>query len=271
MRFPIGYLDRPPALRSDLGSDLGNPANVSFTDSARARVGVAAIRTPSDQGVSGHLIAMSVALRRQLAAGLTVARVSVDDLFRTDTDPQTFGRTIPYGTNLYSATIARRNAGGLSAGLAARYRTGELDDEQSGSLGLDAGVLAEHIPIRDASAGLASFLWRPGRGEDEPPTVNIAIDARAFGSDENRQVRAGVALSIIDRSRRERFVFGSARYGIWEGRAGIARADAFGVQQWRERLGFLLRYGRYVVGFAREENGAGLSPNYQFTLNTIIR
>ncbi len=271
MRFPIGYLDRPPALRSDLGADLGNPANVSFTDSARARLGVAAIQTPSDQGVSAQLIAMSVALRGQLAAGLTVARVSVDDLFRTDTDPQTFGRKIPYGTTLYSATIARRNLRGLSAGLAARYRRGELDDERSGGFGLDAGVLAEHIPIRDASAGLASFLWRPGGSGNEAPAVNVAIDARAFGSAENRQVRAGLAVSIIDRARRERFVFGSARYGIWEGRAGLARADAFGVQQWRGRLGFLLRYGRYVVGVAREENGAGLSPNYQFTLNTIIR
>lgn len=270
MRFPIGYLDRPPALRSDLGADFGNPANVSFTDSARARLGVAAIQTPSDQGVSAHLVAMSVALRSQLAAGLTVARVSVDDLFRTDTDPQTFGRKIPYGTTLYSATIARRNAGGLSAGLAARYRRGELDDERSGGFGLDAGVLAEHIPVRDASAGLASFLWRPGGDEDEPPTVNAAIDARAFGSDDKHQVRAGLAVSITNRTRSERFVFGSARYGIWEGRAGLARTGAFGAPEWRGRLGFLLRYGRYVVGVAREENGAGLSPNYQFTLNTII-
>jgi len=271
MRFPIGYLDRPAALRSDLGADLGNPANVSFIDSARARLGVAAIQTPSDQGVSAHLLAMSVSLRGQLAAGLTVARITVDDLFRTDTDPQTFGRQIPYGTTMYSATIARRNAGNFSAGLAARYRRGELDNERSGAFGLDAGLLAEHMSVRDASAGLATFLFRPGGDKDEPPTVNVAVDARALGRDEKHQVRAGLAVSIIDRARRERFLFGSARYGIWEGRAGIARADAFGVQEWRGRLGFLLRYGRYVVGFAREENGAGLSPNYQFTLNTIIR
>lgn len=271
MRFPIGYLDRPAALRTDLGADLGNPANVSFTDSSRARLGVAAIQTPSDQGVSAHLISVSVALRGRLAAGLTVARISVDDLFRTDTDPQTFGREFSYGTTLYSATIARRNAGGFSAGLAARYRRGELGDERSGALGLDAGVLAEHLPFLDASAGLASFLWRPGGDTDDPPTVNAAFDARAFGSDEKRQVRAGLAVSIIDRHKRERFVFGSARYGIWEGRAGLNRADAFGVQEWRGRLGFLLRFGRYVVGVAREENGAGLAPNYQFTLNTVIR
>ncbi len=250
---------------------MGNPAAVALLPGEVARGGVAALRTPTEQGVMAALLTAAVALPRGLTVGISVARVTVDGLVRTETDPQTIGGEIPYGTTVISATVARLNARRLAVGLALRYRRGELDAERAGAIGVDAGVLAEHLPFRDASVGAATFLWRPGNPDVEGTTLNVAADLRVLGPDTLHEVRAGYSLSSAGRRYGEHFGFATARYGIWEGRAGLARVDAYGPQPWRARMGIVLHYAPYDVGIAREENGAGLSANYQFTLKATIR
>jgi hypothetical protein len=275
LRFPLGTMDRPAAMPTMAGDGLGNPAAIALTGTDRARVGIAALQTPSDQGVRGALVAAAAQLPRRLTVGVSVARVTVSDLYRTESDPHSLGE-IPYATTLYSATIARLNARRVLAGLAVRYRDGQLDRERRGAFGLDAGALVEHLPILDASFGAATFLWQPGgsggtgdaRGAGA--VVNLAADLRILGRAQLRQLRAGYSL-LADGRYREHFAFATARVGVWEGRAGLARADAYGQQPWRTRLGIVLHYEPYGVGVAREENGAGLGASYQFTLNASIR
>jgi hypothetical protein len=275
LRFPLGTMDRAAALPTLAGDGLGNPAAIALTGSNRARIGIAALQTPADQGVRGALVAAAAQLPKRLTVGVSVARITVADLVRTDTDPVQTGE-IPYGTTLYSATITRLNARRVLAGMALRYREGQVDGTRRGAFGLDAGVLVERLPVLDASLGAATFLWQPGgsggtgAASGAGAVVNLATDLRILGRSELRQLRGGYSL-LVDGRYREHFAFGAARVGMWEGRAGVAVADAYGSQPWRTRLGIVLHYEPYGVGVAREENGAGLGPSYQFTLNASIR
>ena len=49
------------------------------------------------------------------------------------------------------------------------------------------------------------------------------------------------------------------------------RTDAFGSRIWRSRLGVLLHYASYLIGVAREDNGAGLAASYQFSLTANLK
>jgi hypothetical protein len=270
-RLPLGTMDRAPALANAVGDGLGNPASVALGDSERLRVGAAALQTPAELGVAGQLLAAAVRLRSEITVGLSIAHLAVSDLVRTDSDPVAVEPGIPYGTTLYSLTVARRHASRISTAIAIRYRNGELDGEQSGTFVVDAGVLAERIPFRDASVGVSTFLWQPGNEDPEGTTIHVAADLRVVGPDAVHQLRGGYSLTAAGQRYREHFVSAAGRYGIWEGRAGLARATVYGGQPWRSRLGVLLHYEPYAVGVAREENSAGLTATYQFTLRATIR
>jgi hypothetical protein len=271
LHFPLGVMERPVALRGGIGDGLGNPAAVVLDSGSRARIGVAALQTPPDQGVAGQLLAAAVALPQRLTVGFSVARYTVDDIFRTDTDPQTVGGLIPYGTTVYSATLAQRLRPYLASGIAVRYRHGKVDAESRGALGLDAGVALYELPYRDASFGVASFLWQPANAEVERTAINLAGDLRLLGPSRLRQTRVGYGITVTEGGRREEFAVLSGRYQEWDARVGVARGTQYGRQDWRVRFAVGVFLDRYDVGVAREANGAGLAATYQFFLNATLR
>ena len=271
LRFPIGSMDRPRALGSGLGDGFGNPATVALLDTTRVHAGIAALQTSTQQGVTMQLGAVAIRLPERFMLSASFARASVADLVRTDTDPQSLGDEIAYGTQVYSLGMARRIAGPVSVGAAVRYRRGEIDLTRRGELGADFGILATHLPLRDISLGVGTFLWRPGRSLDQFTAVNVAGDLRVAGRTALRELRGGYSVSKIVSGAREEFVFLHGRYGIWEGRGGVARDVVHGSQPWRTRLGVTVNVEPYAVGIAREENGGGLEPIYQFTLSARLR
>ena len=269
LQFPVGTIAEAPALASLTGDGVWNPAATALPDSARYRVGAAALQTGSDQSLSAQILSAAVALPTQTTVGLSFLRVAVSDILQTSTDPQSIGGEVPYATTIVSATVARRQER-LVAGLAARYRTGTIDREQRSALGIDAGLLAERLPVADARVGLSTFLWRPANRSDEQTTFNAAADLRVFGTRPARETRAGYSLSLTEGLAAEHYVFTSARSGVWEGRAGLSRTDVYERTSWRLRLGVGVHYAGYIVGVAREENGSGLAPYYQFCLTALI-
>lgn len=271
LRFPLGTLDRGAALGSGLGDGLGNPASIAGDDTLGLHVGIAALQTSSQQGVTVQLGAVATRLPRGVFLSASFARAAVADLVRTETDPQSLGGEIPYGTQLYSLALAGRPVGPLHLGGAVRYRHGFLDEDSRGEFGVDVGLLLAPLPVRDLRIGVATFLWRPGRDLEQHTALNVAADARVAGSDPRRELRAGYASSAIADGPREEFVYAHARHGIWEGRAGAARDIVHGRHAWRSRLGLTVHVAPYAVGVAREENGAGLEAIYQFTLSARLR
>lgn len=268
--FPIGALAEAPALATQAGVGLWNPAAIALPDTTRVRLGVAALTTAADQGVSALLAGGAVAMRGGITAGLSAARASVADLVRTESDPQALG-ALDYSTTLLSAMIARRSPSHVVTGLALRYRAGELDGESRATVGIDGGVLVDGLLGRDVRVALASFLWSPANRESERATYTGAADLRVAGRDAARELRAGYSYLATEEGTHEHFGFASGRYGPWLGRAGAVRATTFGETRWRLRLGVGVYYARYAVGVAREETGAGLPATYQFSLSSTIK
>jgi hypothetical protein len=264
--FPLGAIAEPQVMALQLASGFWNPAAVALSGSDRFQIGIAALNSPVDQGVSEQLVAGVAALPWKSLLVVSLARASLSDLARTETDPQTIGAAIPYGTTLGSIGIEHR-LGSLSTGLALRYRSGTSDFVDRGAVSVDGGLVLDRAfgtPLRIAGS---TFLLSPQRSA-EAASVLGAVDGPVFGRDSMLELRAGLA-AISTRGRGdERYLYTTLRYGTVEARGGIARSDEFGNITDHVRLGLALRYARYTVGIAREEQGAGLGATYQFLLTS---
>lgn len=268
--FPIGSMDRGAALSGGIGDGLGNPAAIILDDGDRGRVGVSALHTPREQGVAIYVAAAAANLPGKFTVGVSAARATVDDLYRTELDPNALGGEIDYSTTVYSAGVARRNGGRIVTGLAVRYRTGVIDDEREGAFGIDGGVLIERLTRFDATVGVATFLWRPANADEERTSLHVAADLRVLGVT-SRGVRAGYGLTITEGSERDHFGYAVGRYGRWEGLAGALYSTAYGSDSWRSRLGIRVHYGEYLAGVTRESGISGLDASYQFILSMRFR
>ena len=267
--FPLGTAAEAPPLAAQSSGGLWNPAMIELRPGARARIGVATIDSPADQGVTSRLIAFEMLAPRQLTVGISLARASVDDLVRTETDPQSLG-TIPYATTVASLAVARQTRRHVAAGLALRYRHGEMDGLRRSALGLDGGIVIDELTSQDIRVGVSSFLWRPGSGPGEFASLLAAADVRVMGTEDRKGTRIGYGISYTSGLATEQYGMASLRNGAMELRAGTSRTSIYDVATWRFRLGLGLYYARYGLGVAREDSGAGLGPTYQFTLSSTI-
>jgi len=276
--FPLGLLADAPALSTRMTASLWNPASRSADSTVRAEIGLAGLTTPQNQGVQLGMIGGEYRVRRDLSASLSFAQASVSDLIRTETDPQSIGGEIPYGTSLLSAGLAMtnrrlvrgaRSLGIWSAGVAARYRWATVDNDHGGALSLDGGVIADSLlgtPLRGAAS---TFLFSPARS-GEAATFMTAIDAPVYHRDSSLAVRLGYSLSATQSRGRDDYVFTSVDHRWFNATAGFDWSTAFGDRDRRLRLGISLRYASYDVAIGREEGAAGLGANYQFLVTRTI-
>ncbi|BAH38758.1 hypothetical protein GAU_1716 [Gemmatimonas aurantiaca T-27] len=268
--FPLGAMYEPPALASEPGAGLWNPATIALRSGERFRFGVASLAAGSAQGVDGQLL--SAAMRRSSGTtfGLSVARAGISGLVRTDTDPLAVGN-IPYATWLVSVSGARELVPHLTVGAAVRWRHGRADQVTGDALAADFGAVLHDLPWRNARVALSSFLWRPGREIEDRPALLTAADFRLAGTMVEREVRAGVAYANVNRGAQEVGPFVSARRDRVEARVAHLRTEVAGQSVDRLRFGLALYYARFSVGVAREEGVSGLGAVYQFTLSSIIK
>jgi hypothetical protein len=253
-------------------ASLWNPASRSGDSSVRLDIGLAGLTTPQNQGVQLGMIGGQYRIRPGLSAALSFAQAAVNDIIRTETDPQSVGGEIPYGTSLLSAGLAmtqrRTTFGTWSAGLAARYRWATVDQDNGGALTLDGGVIVDRIlgtPLRGAAS---TFLFTPARSRDAA-TFMAAIDAPVVRRDSS-VVRVGYSAAVTESRGRDDYVFTSIDRRWFNVTGGFDWSTAFGDQDRRLRLGVGLRYASYVVAIGREEGAAGLGANYQFLVTRTI-
>ena len=267
--YPLGALaDAPLFASADVA--LWNPAAIIPPGGNRGRIGFASVETPSELGISVVGLSVGAAFPHDLGGALSIVRGSVSGIARTIDSPMTAPGEVPFNTTMLSAGFARRSEN-VTAGVALRYRTGTVDTERRGAVGVDGGLLTDSLfglPIRGAAS---TFLWRPANGADEETAYAGAIDGEIYRVDSTLQARAGYSLTVVERRTIEHYLFGGASTRRWEARAGIARHSSFGESEWSLRVGTGLQYGRYHIGVAREGARDGLGGIYQFTLTTLIR
>ena len=269
--YPIGTLAEAPSLALDTGDGFQNPAAVRLPDSTKFRGTVVALNTGTDLGISAQLASVAVGLPNEITVGFSAVRASINGIGRTADDPQPIGRDIPYSTLVLSLTGARRSLEHLTSGIAVRYRTGDVEGTRRSTIGLDGGLLADHLFGYDIRLGLSSFLWGPGSGEGQDASFSTAFDARVFGPDTTHQARMGYSYAFGDGASAGHYVFLSGRYARWIARGGVVRTNVFGTTDTAMRLALGLRYARYTVGLSREDSAGGFDPTYQFALSGVFR
>jgi hypothetical protein len=150
LTFPVGLMAEAPALGTIAGTGLWNPATALLPDGFHWRLSAAAMNASSN-------------------------------ILGTETDPQSIGNPVPYGTTVISLVAARRLTPNLSVGQPIRERSGSLDDVSRGGVSVDAGVIAEHLTRFDVRIGASSFLLSPGAAASERASWLFGADARVAG------------------------------------------------------------------------------------------
>lgn len=271
--FPLGAVGEPAALASEAGVGLWNPATVALPAGTRWQAGLASLSTGADQAVEGQLLGAAWRRRSGWTVGVSLARAAVGGLVRTETDPQSLGE-VAYESVLGSVTMAREVQPWLQVGVAARYRHGRAERETRAAIAADLGLIARAAHWRDARFAVGTFLWRPGRENEDRPVVALAVDARLLGRDERAEWRVGLAGQHATRGQQARTTgefgpFMSGRLGPLEARAAVPRVRGADQRLTRVRFSLGLHLSRFVVGLAREDANVGLGPLYQFTLSAF--
>jgi hypothetical protein len=269
LEFPIGLLAEAPTLSSRMPGGLWNPAATSLSADSRASIGFAGLMTPSDQGVSISMVAGEIRVRRGLIASVSFAQASVQDIFRTNTDPVTTFGEVPYSTTLVSLGAAAAR-GNLSLGATGRFRNARVDADRAGVFSIDAGAVLDRFAGSAIRLAASTFLLSPSRSR-ESAMYSFAVDMPVLQRDTTFILRGGYSASQTEHRGHEDYGFATAAYRQLDASAGVTRDNAYGHVTHRLRLGIGLRYAGYNVAFGREDGAAGIRASYQVILTRTIQ
>ena len=270
LMFPVGAMAEPQSVSGMLGGGFWNPAMVAPDSAFRLRLGISALNTPIDQGVSAQILAASGTLGRGWGAGITIAQAAITDLVRTESDPQTIGNELAYNTTVLSIAAARRWRG-VSIGGALRARSGQADQLHRSDVAMDVGVVIPRTLGTLVRLAASTFLLSPQGKAREAAQYLASADVPLARRDSTLLLRGGISASHLQRRGSEVYPFATLDYRQLSLSGGLARSSDHGISTSRARLGLGVRYARYTVGVAREESGTALGASYQFLLTSVFR
>jgi hypothetical protein len=268
LEFPLGVLAEAPPLSSQMTGGLWNPSLSALGSTGRGAIGFAGLTTPQEQGVRLDMIGGAYRINRLIVANASFAQATVADILKTETDPQSLGGEIPYGTMLVSAGASAAR-GNVSLGLAARYRWGSLDTQNSGMFALDGGAVVDRIAGTPVRVAVSSFLFSPTRSDREASYL-AAADLPVFRRDSTVLVRGGYSVSQTEGRGREEYAFATSSYRQLDLSGGLSQATIFGHPNRRVRLGLGLRYASYHIAIGREDGASGFGAAYQFLFTRVF-
>jgi hypothetical protein len=268
LEFPLGLAAEAAGLSSRMPAALWNPAATALSRTVRGEFGFAGLATPQDQGVQLDMLGASYRIHR-ITAALSYVQASVNDIIRTESDPQSFPGEISYGTTMLSGGAAG-TWGDVSLGAAARYRRGTLDAGHRGAFSLDGGLIVNRVARTPARISVSTFLFSPWNNR-EAASYLAAIDAPVIRRDTTFQLRAGYSWAHTESRGNDQYISANASYRRFEAGVGVLQSDLFGETARRVRLGLGLHYADYALSLAREEGAGGFGANYQFVFTRTVK
>ena len=260
LEFPLGILAEAPALSEQMGGGLWNPASAMLRPGTRASFGFAGLTTPQDVGVRLEMIAGAYRLKPNITGSLSVAEASVSDILRTDTDPQSLGGEVPYGTTVVSAGLATIYES-ATLGLSTRFRWGNVDRDRSSAFAVDAGAIVDRVAGSPVRVALSTFLVGPSGTADA--SYFAAADVPVFARDSTVMVRGGLSMTRTESRGDERYAFGTASYRRIDVSAGMSTVHEFGNSSRRWRLGLGLHHAGYTVATCIKLSNIGATLHRQ--------
>lgn len=261
----------PAALAPGLGGAFWNPSQRELEPGA-AVLGIEVIETPPEVGLSGVAGAASADAAPLGRLSISYARVWIDDLVRTSTNPllregvvEVYVQAIGMG---WSRTFADLRLGGVM-----RLVSSRLDDRSSDGWTFDIGM--GYDLGRDLRVAAATQFLRPIGGGNRYAQLHLGAELAAWRGTLARLPAAAV-MRLGTASAREEgtdvIAGGALELG---GRLSIDMAAANegsrGERDWRLKLGLAARIGRYQVSASRAAGIGGLGAAYRVGLTVTLR
>jgi hypothetical protein len=265
-RIAAGTEVVPMSLTEGGTASLWTPA-VSLGEHERLRVGVEAINSPSEIGVSGGLLAVSARVPHVGVVSFGYGRLSVADISLTETSPEAIGTMAIYNQTV-SIGVSGNVATGIVGGVAVRYLSGELGPATRSQLGVDFG--ARYATTHFALGGATRFF---------DPTLRAAAGAASYnlGAQYSSSpfdawgARARVLLRYGLTASRGESVEHLVTAGVAMGEAlaldaGASAEKASGDAVLRSRLAIAIGSGPFRIQIGRDGGVNGFGATYRFGL-----
>ena len=271
-RVAEGTMVVPASLSDDGIAAFWTPA-VVLGGADRIRVGLSAVHSPSEIGVSGGIAAFSA----QVGIGtvnITYGRLGISNVGYTETSPEVVGGAIDIYNQALSVGVAGRLANGLVGGLAVRYLSGKMGFNSSDQLGVDVG--AKYEPNQHLRLGVSTHFLDPAFAEpSDAATYSFGAEVRsrsfdAWGTTARLALRLGLEAARADEESQ------LITAGLWLGPSFVldygAEHEKNSVDSvWRSRLGLGVTAKQFTARLARDGGVHGFGATYSFGMTATFR
>lgn len=270
-RVAAGTLVVPAALSDGGTAPLWTPA-VALGSGERYRLGIEAINSPSDIGVSGGMAALSTRAGGLGIVSVTYGRLSVGDVAYTETSPEAIGEVTVYNQSA-SLGVSGPIARGFTGGAAVRYLSGELGSVSRRQFGLDFGA---QYASRHLRLGAATWFFDPTFGASAgAASYNVGAEYRsaafsAWGTPATVLLRYGLTAARGE-SAQHLLTGGVTLGGALALDAGASRERASDDGVWRSRLGVAVGSGAFRIQIARDGGVNEFGATYRFGLTAVFK
>ncbi|MFI5208163.1 MAG: hypothetical protein ACHQU8_04070 [Gemmatimonadales bacterium] len=264
-RVAAGTEVMPMSLTEGGTAPLWTPA-VSLGEHERLRVGVEAINSPSEIGVSGGLIAVSTHVAHVGVVSLGYGRLEVADITLTETSPEAIG-TIAVYNQAVSIGVSGNVAPGLVGGVALRYLSGELGPTTRSQLGVDFG--AQYATTHFRLGGATRFFDPTLRAAGDAASYNLGAEYGsspfdAWGAHARVLLRYGLTTAPDENV--EHLLTAGIAVGDLALDAGASAENASGDSVLRSRLALAIGSGPFRIQIGRDGGVNGFGATYRFGL-----
>ncbi|HEY2806551.1 MAG TPA: hypothetical protein VGI92_11910 [Gemmatimonadales bacterium] len=264
----------PAPLSDDGAAAFWTP--VVFLDSAsRLRLGLEAVHSPDEVGVTGGMAALTWRAFRHSSISVTYGRLGVAGVGYTETSPELLSSSLAIYNETASIGLAGPLASGLSGGVALRYLSGRLAFASHSQAGLDFG--AQYTRIPHLRLGVSTRFFDPtfSRSGRDAATYSAGAEVRtsrfdAWGAPTTLALRYGLTRGT-DNDTQQLISGGLSLGSALTLDAGASREETASDAVWRSLLGIGIAAGRYVVRIGRDGGVNAFGATYRFGLTALFK